>query len=85
MANKLDARQMIVRDLLSHIGDGNPNVEIDNLMRAINSDLYPLLRLDSDGASTITVQASSKVNPEYNRKTEIPPINGVVPSFDKLK
>ena len=81
MANKLDARQMIVRDLLSHIGNGLSNVEIDNLMRAINSDLYPLLRLDSDGASTITVQASSKVNPELSRKTEIPPINGVIPIF----
>jgi hypothetical protein len=81
MANKLDARQTIVRDLLSHIGDGNTNVEVDNLMRAINSDLYPLLRLDSDGALTVTVQASSKVNPEYGRKTEIPPINGVVPDF----
>ena len=81
MANKLDARQMIVRDLLSHIGGGNSNVEIDNLMRAINSDLYPLLRLDSDGALTVTVQASSKVNPEHGRVTEIPPINGLKPIF----
>ena len=81
MATKLDSRQVISLDALSQLTAGVADVEVDNILRSIDSDLTPILKLSTDGALTISVGTNLKINPETGKQTSLPPINGVIPTF----
>lgn len=81
MATKFDSRQVISLDTLDQLTGGLADIELDNILRSADSDLTSLLKLSTDGALTISVGASTKVNPETTYTVSLPPINGVIPDF----
>lgn len=81
MATKLDSRQVISLDALNQLTAGVQDIELDNILRSIDSDLTPILKLDTDGALTISVGTNLKTNPETGKQTSLPPINGIIPTF----
>ena len=78
---KLDSRQVISLDALSQLTAGVEDVELDNILRSIDSDLTSMLRLTTDDLSTVSVGAILKINPQTGQQSSLSPINGVLPTF----
>jgi len=95
MSTKLDARQTVSRDFLDQLtinsdyiadiigGKDANSTELDDLLRAINSDLtVPIRMVGSDPAGlVVTLDAAIITNPGTGRNTQAAPIDGVVPTF----
>jgi hypothetical protein len=83
MANKLDARQVESRDVLNQLAAGVADKELDDLLRATDSELTApfVMRESSPADLTVTIGAVSITNPETNRRRTITPISGVIPTF----
>ena len=81
MVTKLDSRQTISRDTLDQIAVVS-GAELDNLLRSINEELTPLLRmLPNTGTDRIlNIEDYTITNPETSRKISINPIKKVLPT-----
>ena len=80
MATKLDARQVISRDVLDQIAA--TGAELDNILRSINSNDTAPLSLSVAGTNRIVNIGSIFVtNPETNKNKTIPTISNVLPAF----
>ena len=83
MSTRVDARQVISRDVLSQIFPNLSGQELDNLLRSIDSDLTAPLRLDASSTPDLVVSVGSGVvsNPESGRQQSISHVSGVIPDF----
>ena len=79
---KIDARQIISRDALDQL-KGSANTELDDLLRAINSEITPPLRMDASSPADLTVSigAVQISDSENNRVKSGAHINGTLPTF----
>jgi hypothetical protein len=80
MTTKFDARQSVSRDLLDQIAT-SVGVDLEVLIRSINSELTPVLRMDVAGPLLVSVGPNSKTNSDTDRNVVAPPIDGQIPSF----
>jgi len=82
MATKTDVRQFISRDTLTQIAN-QANMELDDLLRLIDSELTAPLRLNATTSPSLTVNVENVVvtNSQTNRRRTIQPINDQVPTF----
>jgi hypothetical protein len=83
MATKINSRQIISSDLLQQLVPNLSGQELDDLLRAINSDLTSLLRLEAANPNSLVVNVGPGVvsNAVSGRNRSIPHINKVIPNF----
>jgi hypothetical protein len=81
MTTKLDARQIISRDLLDQVATA-AGVELDNLLRSLNNNDTPPLKLSCTGANRVVSVGSIFVqNPETLKYRTIPTVSNALPNF----
>lgn len=79
--SKFDARQTISKDLLDQLTIAS-GVELDNILRAINSNVTYPLKLSATGLDRITSIGSIFVtNPETSKNRTIATILNTIPNF----
>lgn len=83
MSTKLDSRQVESRDILDQVTNGTQPTEVDNLLRSMNSELTPPLRMRQNTGSDRDLKIDSYVvtNPESGKNRSIQPINGLLPTL----
>lgn len=88
--NKLNSPQIITKDSLEQLyrsseyfSNDTDNIPLDNLLRSINSELTPPLRLQERVPVDLTVEilSISVQNPETDLTRTIPPISNLLPAF----
>lgn len=74
-----DIRQTILKDVVNQLADNQANVEVDDLLRSVDNEVTPPLRMKivSPATHVVTIDPLVVVNPETNRNRTIPPIAGV--------
>jgi hypothetical protein len=90
----IDARQITLRQFLQQIAnsasyagtaDSKPadQSELDNLLKAIDDELTPLLNLSANSPSSLIINVGSSVitNSESSRSRSIPHIGALLPNF----
>ena len=79
----LTARQTISRDILQQIFPNIADKQLDVILRSINLDLTPPLRVDASSSPNLTVTVGPSVidNTESGRQKSISHINSLIPSF----
>lgn len=82
MTSKFDARQTISHDLLDQLAPA-VDTELDNLLRGINKEVTPPLRLSASAVPNLTLNVGSifVTNPETGRNRTIPVISNTLPNF----
>jgi hypothetical protein len=81
MSTKLDARQTVSRDVLDQLASA-AGVELDNLLRSLNSNDTPPLKMSVTGTDRVVSVGSIFVtNPETSKNRTIPTISNTLPSF----
>lgn len=81
MATKFDARQTISHDTLEQLAL-TAGKELDDLLRSINSEVTPPLRLHQDTGTNrvIKIEDYTVTNPETGKKRSISPISNILPT-----
>lgn len=74
---ELDARQSILRDLVTELADGVANKEVDDLLRSADRAVTRPLRMRVVSTATLAVDTHLVQNPETNRYHTIAPINNL--------
>lgn len=79
---KFDARQTISRDTLSQIFPNASDKELDDILRSIDSELTPPLRLDASATPDLIVSVGPAIvsNAENSRQKSIPHIGSLLPN-----
>jgi hypothetical protein len=81
MATKIDARQVIDRDLLNRI-TGASGSQTDTVFAALNSEITPPLAFSVTGANrVVTIGNITVTNPSTNLNRTVPPISQLLPAF----
>jgi hypothetical protein len=83
MSTKLDSRQIESRDVLAQLTSGVTPTELDNILRALDAELQPPLRMRANTGSDLLLKIDSYAvsNPESLRSHSMPPINGLLPNL----
>lgn len=81
MSTKIDARQVIDRDLLNRI-TGASGSQTDTIVAALNSEITPPLAFSVTGVNrVVTIGNISVTNPSTNLNRSVPPIANLIPAF----
>ena len=81
MTSKLDTRQIISQDVLDQLST-TTGIELDNLLRSLNSNDSSPLKLSVTGANrVVNIGSIFVVNPETGISRTIPTIANVIPNF----
>lgn len=82
MSTKIDARQIISRDLLSRLSLSSGQ-ELDNLLRAVNSEATPPFEIlaQSSPNLSVTINNSTVTNSETNRNKGVPALSLGMPKL----
>lgn len=83
MSTKLDARQVESRDILTQLTNGATPTELDNILRALDTELQPPLRMRPNTGSDLLLKIDNYAisNPESLRTHSMPPIGGLLPTL----
>lgn len=80
--NKFDSRQVISRDTLNRIAAAAGS-ELDNILRAINVEVTPLIALTESNPASLVVNVGASVlqNPETGRNKALPTLGANTPNI----
>lgn len=83
MASKFDSRQTEYRGILQQLFPFLSNPQLDALLRSIDADINPPMRVDASSTPdlTVTIGPSIVSNSESGRKKSIPHIQNSIPNF----
>ena len=80
MTTRLDIRQSRLLDTLNQLIN-TTGAQGDTILRAINDELTPLLRLSATNSLTVTVSSAQTLNSNTNKNRNIPLVNGGLVTF----